>query len=521
MTGAAKQWSGVAEELPKMVRDRMAAVAEIYERLIHAQQALQQEEAAKTFSLLPLRGLEGGREDSYEQILHRLSADSPKLHKIASRRNLSARTRRNLHRFLSSALTSSERYAAVLRSASALEPALAIFESSDYLSDVLVRHPEELSAVGEITSSLPARPGPSLFSRTESLANAGLPLPPAISYSDALALLRQHFRQRIFANGVADLLNHRSVFESLSATTAAADQAIRTAFETVAGSDRIHSALAGGKFAIFALGRLGTCEFDLASDADLLFVREKTFDPVIARRLAEQIVDILAAYTQQGSAFPVDTRLRPMGAEGELVTTSEALRDYFSAGGEAQPWEALSFTKLRLVCGADALTARLEKAVCSGNQRFAKSAEFAEQTREMRERLKGRDVGKNEHNFKTGAGGFYDIDFITSFSMVKYGLSAPGANIRQRLHALAADRILQDSDCAALDYAAELFRTTDHLIRLVTGRSQKSLPASEHDRAVVARLVSRCMAQEFSRGLEHELGRVQKEVREIFDRLIV
>jgi glutamine synthetase adenylyltransferase len=139
----------------------------------------------------------------------------------------------------------------------------------------------------------------------------------------------------------------------------------------------------------------------------------------------------------------------------------------------------------------------------------------------MRVRLKERDAGKGNHNFKTNAGGFYDIDFITSFLMVKHGVAAHGANIRQRLHSLAAARFLHDSDCAALDYAAELFRTTDHLIRLVTGRSQKSLPASEHDRAVVAQLVSRFMEQEFPHGLEHELDQVRREVREIFDRIIV
>jgi glutamine synthetase adenylyltransferase len=139
----------------------------------------------------------------------------------------------------------------------------------------------------------------------------------------------------------------------------------------------------------------------------------------------------------------------------------------------------------------------------------------------MRARLEERDAGKGPHNFKTRAGGFYDIDFITSFLFVKHWIGEPGANIRRRLHALASAGVLEDSDCAALEYAAELFRTTDHFIRLVSGRSQKSMPASEHDREIVSRLVARALEQEFTGGLECELDRERGEVRGIFERLVV
>src|SRR5262249_10816012 len=137
-------------DLLSRVRERMAAVAEIYSRIIHAEQIQgKQEESGAEFRLRPRTEAGLGREQSFTQILQRLAADSPAMYEIAARRDLSSRVRRNLHRFLSSALTGSERYAAVLRDTAELEKALHIFEVSDYLTDVLVRHPEELGTLGK------------------------------------------------------------------------------------------------------------------------------------------------------------------------------------------------------------------------------------------------------------------------------------------------------------------------------------------------------------------------------------
>src|SRR5262249_6751339 len=125
---------------------KMNRVGQIYQRIIHEQQVMQQqEEAGKQFRLRPMPNAEPGREQSFEQVLHRLAVDSVPLYKMASRRDLSSRMRRMLHRFLSSALTSSERWASVMESGEALERALSIFENSDFLSDILIRHPEEIA----------------------------------------------------------------------------------------------------------------------------------------------------------------------------------------------------------------------------------------------------------------------------------------------------------------------------------------------------------------------------------------
>ncbi len=140
---------------------------------------------------------------------------------------------------------------------------------------------------------------------------------------EAMCILRKHYRQRVFASGARDLFQLREVFESLFENTVAADTAILAAL-AIAGSP--------GGFAVIGLGRLGAREFDLLSDADVLFVCDECCDKEEMRRVAERMMEALTSYTRDGTVFPVDARLRPHGREGELIVTPTQLAAYFGRG---------------------------------------------------------------------------------------------------------------------------------------------------------------------------------------------
>ena len=105
-------------------------------------------------------------------------------------------------------------------------------------------------------------------------------------------------------------------------------------------------------FVILGMGRLGLSEFDLASDADLVFVagsEAKREDLERWTHLAEKTIEVLSSYTRDGTLFPVDTRLRPRGQEGELVVTLEGLLSYIAE--DAQAWELLTYLKAHPLAG--------------------------------------------------------------------------------------------------------------------------------------------------------------------------
>ncbi len=502
-----------AGDFVEFVRLKMAAVLEIYQRIIHHQQAQRLQEAPAVEFRLSSGDERGSLEQTNQQILRRLAVDSPLLREIAGREELSSPARKNLFRFLSATFTSSERYSTLLRYAATVEQALGLFDMSEFLAEILVRHPEEIATLDGI-EEVNARIGSGyLFDSPLGRADAvGDPVfaylaNSSTSYGERLSLLRQHYRHRVFASSARDLKEFRQVYESMGTNSAAAEDAIAAAFGIVGQPSGL---------AVMALGRLGSGEFDVLSDADLLFVGDKDIDRKQLMRNAERLVHALAAYTRDGMVLPVDTRLRPRGDQGDLVVTVQQLENYFAQ--EALPWEALTFTKLRFLTGDRMVGAEAVAATSRLFERFAGDTTFPDRVREMRVRQQA--AGGAEKNFKSAAGGIYDIDFLSSYLLVRHRVPDKLGTLRDRLWRLSAAGLLGKSDAAALDHAAELMRTAEHAVRLALGRARKWLPATEHARESTERLTAGILRREFSHGLEQELVQTMELVRSIFDRVM-
>ena len=497
-----------ASGLEETLREHMGSVSGIYDRIIHHQQWRRQEESTQSeFELSSRR--ESFGELPFQAMLDRLAHDAPELLAVAQDTEPGSVRRRNLHRFLSSIFTSSARYALFLRHREALPQALRIFATSGYLTDILVQYPEECATLAELPV-LPASVDASgyLFtppSRWEAASSDPVFQFVATSNSseaEKLALLRRHFRHLSFVAGVRDLTESRPVYQTFSAHSAAADDAIRAAF-TMAGQPH--------GLAVLAVGRLGAAEFDVFSDADLIFVREESLSSEAATKAAAQIVHALAAYTREGMVFPVDARLRPRGGEGELVITPTAFEVY--CGAEARSWEALTYTKLRFICGTKSVAQKIAQIADSALNRFAQDAAFAASVRDIRTRLEASDP---EPNWKSSPGGIYDIDFLTGYLLVKNGPGKKDGTLRDRLWRLAALGSLTNAEAGELDHATELLRTAEHAAVLVAGRAQTWLPASKLALAATERWASCILRTQFPQGLAAALQQAMRSVRQIY-----
>ena len=501
-------------DLHTAVTERMSAVAEIYNRIIYQQQARTAQVEKEGDFRLQARSEIPATDASNQQLLERLADDAPELARLVQ--SSSPAGRRNLLRFLSAAYGSSERYAAVVKYAGAIVRSSSLFELSDYLAETLLRYPEEVSTLAELQNAYSWSSG-RLFDFAnenfdEVLGNGNDAVFDYIanstaSHAEKIALLRRHFRHLVFASGARDLREQRPVYSSFAQTTAAAEHAIAAAFQ-VADAPR--------GLAVLALGRLGTREFDLLSDADLIFVGSPVLERESLIRSAEQLMQALAAYTQEGLVFPVDARLRPRGSEGELVVTPAQLESYFET--EAQPWEALTYTKLRFVVGDPELGRQASRSSEILFRRFASDADFAAAVREMRQKLQ--NASAPERSLRTSAGGLYDIDFLSSFLLVRHGLRPKTGSLRDRLWRCSGAGAFDKHAAATLDHAAELFRTVEHVLRLVTGRNGRWLPSAEHVRQAVETLAAQILHRDFSAGLEQELLQTFARVREIYDRTV-
>jgi glutamate-ammonia-ligase adenylyltransferase len=379
-------------------------------------------------------------------------------------------TLRNLERFLTAASTGEERIRTALGNVEWIEQALPVFARSALATNFLARHPRDIVA---------------LFRQCEREAGRSI-----------WDQLRIESRRCMLRSVGHTLLEEMPVWEALREYSQKFDLILQQALE---------AADAPAGFAVLAVGRLATCELDVLSDADLVFLRSAECDSEKAERCALSLVAMLSGYTREGSVITVDARLRPHGKEGELVVTSRQLAQYFES--EAKAWETIAFGKLRLIAGAERLAEEAAESLRGLRKRSAASPQFVPELRSMRKRIA--DSGGVE-SFKTSPGGTYDLDFLMGMLEARAAVPAAGKQLWERLEALLERELLSPAQGRDLLHAAGLFRRVDHGIRVAEGRSRKWLPESDVLRASVEHVVQ-CS------GLASVLRTEMRAVRAIFD----
>lgn len=104
------------------------------------------------------------------------------------------------------------------------------------------------------------------------------------------------------------------------------------------------------RFAIIAYGKLGSREMNYSSDLDLVFLyTAEPSEEALVTRLTQKIVHMLTTRSQTGVLFAVDTRLRPSGSSGLLVSHVQAFIEYQKK--QAWIWEHQALLKARVLYG--------------------------------------------------------------------------------------------------------------------------------------------------------------------------
>jgi [glutamine synthetase] adenylyltransferase / [glutamine synthetase]-adenylyl-L-tyrosine phosphorylase len=492
---------GSAPSGEKLLHDlnaHLEAVQEIYERVIHAQRPIY-------YSLPPAVAPQIGAlevvEPTSSNLIRFLDERAPELASLVRSQQL-RRGAAAFEHFLEKLLPDS-RWLALLNSNPLVARwTLDIFENSPYFAEELVRQPELIEELGQRQSAILA-PG----------------------FED-ISDLRRFFRREMFRIQAASMCQRVPVFETLQQTSDLADAAIaacyRMAVEHVAASHppvtpryQPHRQLM-----VIALGRLGMREFDLASDADLVFVLpdEDREEHAFWTRVAERIVDLITAYTGSGVMFTVDTRLRPNGSAGALLQSEASYKEYFAKNAEA--WEGIAYMKARAVAGdIDRATTFLNELQKVDWRRYGQSGRSKRDLRQMRLRLE-KEQGP-DHPLKAGPGGFYDIDFSLLFLRLKAGgIFYKVLNTPERVDIIEAMGHLERADAEFLLMAATFYRAVDHALRVYSGHAETSLPNSEAQLQALTGLVQRWIPERRNgQPLKAELGKIQNRTRAIFERL--
>ncbi|WP_077674618.1 bifunctional [glutamate--ammonia ligase]-adenylyl-L-tyrosine phosphorylase/[glutamate--ammonia-ligase] adenylyltransferase [Salinivibrio proteolyticus] len=192
----------------------------------------------------------------------------------------------------------------------------------------------------------------------------------------------------------------------------------------------------GRGFAVVGYGKVGGWELGYNSDLDVVFLHDcpshietdgrKVIDGrQFYLRLAQRIVHLFSTRTASGVLYEIDTRLRPSGTSGMLVSTLEAYADYQQ--NEAWTWEHQALVRARMIYGDPSLS----RAFSEVRQRILTTPRgpeiLREQVSSMREKMRQHAHRHDPAVFaiKQDKGGITDIEFLAQYLVLSHSQQYP------------------------------------------------------------------------------------------------
>ncbi len=307
----------------------------------------------------------------------------------------------------------------------ALDRMRHLFTASDWVAETVIRYPALLDEM--IDPSL----GRDLPNREELVRSAQRLTGGSGDEEHAINALNHFKRAQQLRIAVAELEGALSSEEAEQRLTELAEvlvgRCLSLATEVIS---RRHGALPGGGLAVIGYGSLGAGDISYGSDLDLVFLypdgqgESDGQRPLAAEtwytRMVRRLLAIATTLSPAGRLYDIDTRLRPNGRAGLLVSPVGAFDRYQHESAWVWEWQAL--TRARPVAGDPEVGRQFEAVRASVLEQHREADTLRREIPAMRERLRAQVTGDR---FKHGRGGLLDIDFTAQLGVLECGDSAP------------------------------------------------------------------------------------------------
>ena len=368
-----------------------------------------------------------------------------------------------------------------------LERLLGLCDRSAWLTGEIARHPLLLDELLDLRLHTAALTREEMQEerdrRLEGLADSGS--------ERQVEMLCQYQRALLFRIAVADISGTLPIMKVSDRLTELAEIVVESALaiawdDLVVRHGKPRCSVNGRRreagFGVVAYGKFGGMELSYSSDLDLVFLHDSTGadeqtdgekpldNNVFFARLVRRVVHFLTARTPAGFLYQVDTRLRPSGRSGLLVTSLEGFERYQEEN--AWTWEHQALLRSRPVAGSARVCREFERirgeTLNSRVRRDRLREDVIGMRAKMREQL-DRSSGER-FDLKQGAGGIGDIEFLVQYLVLANAREHPAVihysdNIRQ-LGVLGAAGCLPEADVSRLQQVYRDYRLRLHHLAL-------------------------------------------------------
>jgi glutamate-ammonia-ligase adenylyltransferase len=251
--------------------------------------------------------------------------------------------------------------------------------------------------------------------------------PAASDFERALEILREFKSHHVFNVALAELRGTLGLMKVSDALTWLAEAMLEAALDLAWRENlaRFPEFAEARPFLIVGYGKLGGIELGPGSDLDIVFIHDlPTSASQFLHRLVRRLLHVLTAPTYNGTLYEIDTRLRPSGNSGTMVSSLSAFAEYQEK--QAWTWEHQALVRARPVAGDRELAARFEatRREFLGQQRDRR--ELAEAVQKMRQRMR-EQLGQDQeaYDLKRGSGGIVDIEFVVQYLVLAHAHDHP------------------------------------------------------------------------------------------------
>ncbi|MDM1764985.1 MULTISPECIES: bifunctional [glutamate--ammonia ligase]-adenylyl-L-tyrosine phosphorylase/[glutamate--ammonia-ligase] adenylyltransferase [unclassified Acinetobacter] len=351
---------------------------------------------------------------------------------------------------------------------------------------------------------------------------------------DQMRVLRLFKKSNVLTVAASDVLAESPLMKVSDALTDIAEVSViatlNLAYQTVAkrhgyplDAEGQRCSLDHMAFVVAGYGKLGGIELGYGSDLDLVFIHymdeQADTDGMkvisgfeFAMRVAQKFMSLMTTQTLDGRVYEVDTRLRPSGEAGLLVTSLKAFEQYQLKN--AWLWEHQAIVRARSIAGEVILRTKFEQLRCRILTLPREEETVRREVLNMRQKMKDH-LGSSKEQKKDGifhlkqdAGGIVDIEFMAQYVVLAWSGTNPDLahysdNVRI-LEDAAKAGCLSSDDVSALIQAYLSERAESHRLALANHNMQVSAADWHDTREVVCKLWQRLIDPTATFALESE-----------------
>ncbi len=414
-------------------------------------------------------------------------------------------------RFLSAVGARTMFYALLFENRAVIDVLVRLFGSSRFLSGYLLRHPELMDTFLRKDLALLVK------TKSDMRRELGEALAACDDFEQELDELRRFKNMETLRIGMNDLSGNLSLEEGMFQLSALAEVLLSYALvlarrETgkkfgvpvVSGDEGRNGA---AEFCVLGMGKLGAEELSYHSDLDIIFLYSgagetaplpgqdaaefrRVSNHEYFAKVAQRLISILTTATREGYVYHLDTRLRPSGNAGPLVSSLAAFERYHEQS--AQLWERQALLKCRFVAGDRDFGKRVEEIASRFIFDRPLPSDASDEINRLRKRME-RELGKerkDRRNLKVGRGGIVDVEFAVQYLQLVHGPGNRSLRARSTLKALYELRranVLDADDFRVMDEGYRFLRALEISLRLSHDASieqfdPSGLPADRRDR---------------------------------------